>query len=141
MEPREWQEIAAPQSNFQSSHDVSPMTGPSSYLAQIWHLLGRLEAGQVLNRKSSEQQVLSLAHHIDTRLEDLRTGFADRMDRLETRLETIEQRPANSNPWWRDMGHKEWLAWLAVTVVGIIAIREPTLAVSLLERMLGSALK
>lgn len=60
-----------------------PPTGPDGLLGQIWHMLGRLEEGQHLNRITASERAAELKDHVDRRIDDLKDSLVDRIERLE----------------------------------------------------------
>ena len=68
-------------------------------LHQIWHVLGRLEEGQKLNRQSAEERVTTLRVEIRDQICDLKESLSGRIDELENNQH-------RNPPWWKDLPWK-----------------------------------
>lgn len=132
--------------NYGVSPTISPDAG-SWWREEIRAALGRLEMGQILNRKAGEARVEGLRQHMDSRIGDLRTDFGGQIARLEGRVTTIERTSASTPaaasppppstpaehlpPWWQVLGWREPLLWLAAFLTALDVIK-----VESLERVL-----
>ena len=136
--------------DWTDSRPSSPARDQSSPWASIERALGRLEMGQHLNRKAGEARVEDLRLHIDARITDLRHDMGGRLDRMDRRLVSVENRdsadtaptppstpPAPpSTPWWSDMSLRERLMWSAAAIYVALALVRPDVAAQIKSELL-----
>ena len=131
-------------SNFDLTSPEWPMLSSDRLLTELYSNTRVLMERTEQHRLGSEARMKDMKDHLDGRIDELKVDLRQDISGVHQRIDRLEDRvTANGTmkPWWKDASPKELMTWAALIITGLIAIREPTLATGLIERLIGTVAK